>query len=180
MTDPLTPLATELGRRLAAAGLRLVTAESCTGGWIAKAVTDIAGSSAWFEVGLVTYSNEAKHGLLGVRTATLAAHGAVSEPVVAEMAVGARECCAPLPGSAGAAGPAGASRIVSVAVSGVAGPGGGSIAKPVGTVCFGFAVGGVVETRTCQFHGDRDAVRRQSVAYALSRLIELLAAAGDA
>jgi len=159
MTPDLNALAAQLGRRLADAGLMLATAESCTGGWIAKCVTDIAGSSAWLDRGFVTYSNAAKQDMLGVAAGTLAEHGAVSEPVVREMAAGtvARSAAQ-----------------VAVAVSGVAGPGGGSADKPVGTVCFGFALPAAVSTETLHFDGDRDAVRRQSVAHALTRLIGLL------
>ena len=159
MTDDLAQLAARLGRRLADSGLTLATAESCTGGWIAKCVTDIAGSSAWLDRGFVTYSNAAKQDMLGVAAATLAEHGAVSEPVVRQMAAGAV---------------ARSAAQVAVAVSGVAGPGGGSADKPVGTVCFGFALPDGVSTETLYFDGDRDAVRRQSVAHALTRLIALL------
>ncbi len=155
----LTALAANLGERLAAAGLMLVTAESCTGGWIAKSLTDIAGSSGWLDRGFVTYSNAAKQEMLGVDPATLARNGAVSEPVVQQMA-------------AGAIGRSAAQ--VAVAVSGIAGPGGGSAEKPIGMVCFGFALPGGISTETRYFAGDRDAVRRQSVAHAFSRLIELL------
>jgi len=155
----LARLAAALGERLAGAGLRLVTAESCTGGWIAKCVTDIAGSSGWLDRGFVTYSNAAKQELLGVTAETLVAYGAVSEPVVREMVTGAV---------------AHSSAQVAVAVSGVAGPGGGSVAKPVGMVCFGFALPGGVSTETRHFAGGRDNVRRESVAYALSRLTALL------
>lgn len=155
----LTALAADLGERLAAAGLVLVTAESCTGGWIAKCMTDIAGSSGWLDCGFVTYSNAAKQEMLGVDAATLALYGAVSEPVVQQMAEGAM-------GRSAAQ--------VAVAVSGIAGPGGGSAEKPVGMVCFGFALPDGVSTETRHFAGDRDAVRRQSVRHALSRLIELL------
>ena len=155
----LTALAADLGERLAAAGLVLVTAESCTGGWIAKCVTDIAGSSGWLDCGFVSYSNAAKQEMLGVNAATLALDGAVSEPVVQQMAEGAM-------GRSAAQ--------VAVAVSGIAGPGGGSAEKPVGMVCFGFALPDGVSTETRHFAGDRDAVRRQSVRHALSRLIELL------
>jgi nicotinamide-nucleotide amidase len=155
----LTALAADLGERLAAAGLVLVTAESCTGGWIAKCMTDIAGSSGWLDCGFVSYSNAAKQEMLGVNAATLALDGAVSEPVVQQMAEGAM-------GRSAAQ--------VAVAVSGIAGPGGGSAEKPVGMVCFGFALPDGVSTETRHFAGDRDAVRRQSVRHALSRLIELL------
>lgn len=158
--DELATLSQRLGAGLAAAGWVLTTAESCTGGWLAKCVTDCPGSSAWFDRGFVTYSNAAKQALLGVSAATLAVHGAVSEPVVREMA-------------AGAGARAGAD--VAVAVSGIAGPGGGSADKPVGLVCFGFLVAGHAQTVTHRFAGDRDAVRRQAVTFALQRLLALLA-----
>jgi len=122
--DTLTTLATLVGARLKAKGLKLATAESCTGGWVAQAVTSVSGSSEWFDRGFVTYSNQAKCEMLGVRPETLAAHGAVSEPTAREMAAGALEHSV-----AG----------VSVAVTGVAGPTGGSPQKPVGMVCFAWA-----------------------------------------
>ena len=159
MYDDLDTLAVDLGRLLADAGLVLAAAESCTGGWIAKCVTDIAGSSGWFDRGFVTYSNDAKRDMLGVSTKTLDAHGAVSEFVVREMVLGALTR---------------STAQVAVAVSGIAGPGGGSAEKPVGTVCFGFALSGRVRTETLRFDGDRDAVRRQTVQHALRRLIALL------
>ena len=140
-------------------GLFMATAESCTGGMIAAACTDLAGSSAWFERGFVTYSNAAKTELLGVDTALITQHGAVSEPVARAMAFGAiRHSHAQ----------------VSVAVTGVAGPTGGSIEKPVGTVWFGFSVAGqLLSERQC-FAGDRAAVRIATVRHALKRLIDLL------
>ncbi len=142
-----------LASRLQAQGWMLATAESCTGGWIAKCCTDLAGSSAWFERGFVTYSNEAKQDMLGVQAATLAQYGAVSEAVTAEMALGTLQH----------------SRAqLALSVSGIAGPGGGTASKPVGMVCFGWAVaGGKVYTETCHFSGDREAVRLQAVEYAL-------------
>ena len=138
----------------------LATAEACTGGWIAKLCTDLAGSSAWFERGFVTYSNAAKQDMLGVQAATLAQYGAVSEAVTAEMAAGALQH----------------SRAqVAVSVSGIAGPGGGTATKPVGTVCFGWAVqGGEVRTATRTIEGDREAVRYQAVQYALSGVLQAL------
>ena len=149
-----------LADALNAKGWMLTTAESCTGGWIAKLCTDLAGSSAWFERGFVTYSNEAKQDMLGVRAETLAQYGAVSEAVTAEMAAGAV-----LHSRAQ----------VAVSVSGIAGPGGGTASKPVGTVCFGWALqGGKVRTATHRFEGDREAVRRQSVEYALNGVLHLL------
>jgi nicotinamide-nucleotide amidase len=141
-------------------GVRLVTAESCTGGWIAKLCTDLAGSSVWFERGMVTYSNEAKQELLAVGASDLVRFGAVSEPVAAAMAEGALRF----------------SRAdVALAVTGIAGPDGGSPEKPVGTVCFGWAMpGGVVETELHVFSGDRDAVRRATVATSFKGLLERL------
>lgn len=149
--------ARELGGLLVERGWRVATAESCTGGWIAQAMTAIAGSSDWFEIGLVTYSNAAKVALLGVDAMLLERHGAVSGETATAMAAGALAV-------------SGAD--LACAVTGVAGPGGGSVAKPVGTVWFGFATRG---RATCavlrQFPGDRRAVRAQSVAFALDELI---------
>ncbi len=137
----------------------LATAESCTGGMIAAACTDFAGSSDWFERGFVTYSNEAKTELLGVDAKLLAAHGAVSEVVARAMAFGAvRHSRAR----------------VSVAVTGIAGPGGGTPDKPVGTVWFAFMVDGRLSSEMKRFDGDRAAVRRQTVDHALERLAQLL------
>ncbi|WP_284426295.1 CinA family protein [Acidovorax sp. SUPP1855] len=137
----------------------LATAESCTGGLIAGACTDLAGSSRWFERGFVTYSNAAKTDLLGVPTALIAAHGAVSEPVARAMAEGAV---------------ARSLAQVSVAVTGVAGPGGGSADKPVGTVWFGWSVEGQTHSEVMRFAGDRAAVRAATVRHALARLADLL------
>ncbi len=142
--------------------LRLVTAESCTGGLIAAACTDLAGSSAWFERGFVTYSNAAKTELLDVPERVLRRAGAVCGPVAQAMAEGAL---------------AHSHAQVAVAVTGVAGPSGGSPAKPVGTVWFGFAMPGQVLTEKCHFDGDRAAVRQATVRHALERLVELLDAA---
>ncbi|MFD2178665.1 nicotinamide-nucleotide amidase [Veronia pacifica] len=153
----LTSLALELGKHLAASGQTVTTAESCTGGGIAYVLTEIAGSSAWFESGFVTYSNKAKEDMVGVSLETLAAHGAVSEPVVAEMAKGALDA-------------AGAD--FAVAVSGVAGPGGGSKDKPVGMVCFGWALkNGQVITDTQHFTGDRHQIRVATIEHSLRRLL---------
>ncbi len=137
----------------------MATAESCTGGLIAAACTELSGSSNWFERGFVTYSNAAKTELLGVDAALIAAHGAVSEPVVRAMAEGAV---------------ARSRAQVAVAVTGVAGPTGGSADKPVGTVWFGFALPGQLVTETRRFEGDRAAVRAATVAHALQRLGELV------
>jgi nicotinamide-nucleotide amidase len=139
--------------------LKLVTAESCTGGMISAACTDLAGSSNWFERGFVTYSNDAKTELLGVEERLLRRAGAVCEGVARAMVVGAL---------------AHSHAQVAVAVTGVAGPTGGSPAKPVGTVWFGFAVPGQVLTEKYHFGGDRAAVRAATVQHALARLVELL------
>ena len=152
-------LSRQLADRLLAKQLKLVTAESCTGGMIAAACTDLAGSSAWFERGFVTYSNEAKHELLGVEERILRRAGAVCEGVARAMAEGAL---------------AHSKAQVAVAVTGVAGPTGGSPSKPVGTVWFGFAVPGQVITEKCLFAGDRAAVRAATVQHAFTRLLQLL------
>ena len=152
-------LCTQLATVLQARGWMLATAESCTGGMIAAACTDLSGSSNWFERGFVSYSNEAKTELLGVGPELIAQHGAVSEVVARAMAFGAiRHSRAR----------------VSVAVTGVAGPTGGSAAKPVGTVWFGFQVDGQLSSETVRFPGDRAAVRSATVEHALRRLLELL------
>jgi nicotinamide-nucleotide amidase len=152
----------ELAAALLARGWFLATAESCTGGMIAAACTDLAGSSGWFERGFVTYSNEAKTELLGVPGPLIAQHGAVSEPVAQAMAHGAI---------------AHSRARVAVAVTGVAGPTGGSAAKPVGTVWFGFAVDGRVTSERQLFAGDRAAVRAATVRHALDGLLARLQAA---
>ena len=139
--------------------MMLATAESCTGGLIASACTDLAGSSAWFERGFVTYSNAAKTELLGVSAELIAQHGAVSEPVVRAMAEGAV---------------AHSRAQVAVAVTGVAGPSGGSPDKPVGTVWLGWSVGGHITTECCLFDGDRAAIRQATVQHALAQLVSLL------
>jgi nicotinamide-nucleotide amidase len=157
---PSTQAVLKLAQLLAANGWMLATAESCTGGMIAAACTDLAGSSSWFERGFVTYSNEAKTELLGVDPALIAAHGSVSEVVARAMAFGAiRHSHAQ----------------VSAAVTGVAGPTGGSATKPVGTVWFGFQVDGRLTSETRCFPGDRAAVREATVRHALNRLLELIA-----
>ena len=158
MADELTRLATLAGERLKARGLKLVTAESCTGGWVAQAVTAISGSSDWFDRGFVTYSNDAKREMLGVRAETLDRSGAVSEETALEMVRGALA----------------ASRAqVAVSITGVAGPTGGTATKPVGMVCFGWAIaGGGADATTRHFAGDRSEVRRQSVLFALQGVLE--------
>ncbi|HSU76219.1 MAG TPA: CinA family protein [Burkholderiales bacterium] len=153
-------LAQSIAMRLMARGEMLATAESCTGGWAAQALTALAGSSNWFERGFVTYSNAAKEEMLGVRPETLAHHGAVSEETAREMALGA------LSHSRAA---------VALAITGIAGPSGGTLEKPVGMVCFAWAAkGGATRSETRRFAGDREAVRRQSVERALAGVLELL------
>ena len=157
----LQNLARQAGERLQTLGEMLAAAESCTGGWVAKVVTDIPGSSGWFDRGFVTYTNDAKLELLGVPEALLASHGAVSEPVVRAMAAGALDHSH-------------AAR--SLAISGIAGPTGGTPEKPVGLVWFAWAHddGGNVRLRSAHrvFSGDREAVRRQAVAAALQGLLD--------
>lgn len=164
LTDTdLYQLAERTGRALQRCGLRIATAESCTAGWIAKALTDVPGSSQWFECGYVTYSNAAKVRDVGVSARTLQEHGAVSEATVREMAQGALDVSL---------------SELAVAVSGIAGPDGGTAAKPVGTVWFAIAARAWLEPR-CEarhFEGDRDAVRRQTVAHALQRVLDTIAA----
>ena len=155
----LYELAVRLGAALKARGLFLATAESCTGGWIGQAVTAVAGSSEWYDRGFIAYSNDAKRDLLNVSQQTLESHGAVSEAAVREMALGAL---------------AKSRARLAVAVSGVAGPSGGTPAKPVGTVCLAWAGEGVESVAvTRHFPGDREAVRRQTVAAALEGLLAL-------
>lgn len=152
-------IAQELGKTCSALGIKIVTAESCTDGLIAGTLTDVPGASAWFDRGFVTYSNEAKKAMLGVREETLTEFGAVSKETAEEMALGAVAHS-----GAGAA----------VSVTGIAGPGGGTAEKPVGTVCFGFAesVTGFPRCTTVvkHFDGDRASVRKQSVAFAIAEL----------
>jgi len=153
-------LAKKLGAALRSRAAVLATAESCTGGWAAQAVTAIPGSSAWFERGFVTYSNAAKMELLGVREATLQTRGAVSEDTAREMALGALERSA---------------ATVALAITGIAGPDGGTAEKPVGTVCFAWAQKErAVKSETRRFAGDREAVRRQSVEHALRGVLKAL------
>ena len=158
----MNALAEKVAARLLARKAMLATAESCTGGWVSQALTAIGGSSAWFERGFVTYSNAAKEEMLGVHAETLARHGAVSEAVAREMALGAL---------------AHSHASIALAVTGIAGPSGGSAEKPVGTVCFAWAAAGApAHAETRHFAGDREAVRRQSVERALAGVLELLEA----
>jgi nicotinamide-nucleotide amidase len=161
----LYKLAEDVGAALKQRKLMLATAESCTGGWISEAVTMVPGSSDWFERGFVTYTYISKREMLGVKEATLEKHGAVAEEIVREMAAGALSR---------------SHAQVAVAVSGVAGPGGGTPEKPVGTVCFAWAVKeGATRAETRRFSGNREAVRRRSVEHALKGLLALLPG-GDA
>ncbi|WP_410016320.1 nicotinamide-nucleotide amidase [Sodalis sp. C49] len=154
----LLMLSTRIGAALKQTGSVITCAESCTGGWVAKVLTDVAGSSGWFERGFVTYSNQAKSEMLGVKASTLEQHGAVSDPVVLEMARGAL---------------AAAGADYAVAISGIAGPDGGTLEKPVGTVWFGFAGRHrTVFSQLMHFDGERDAVRRQAVHFALKTVID--------
>jgi nicotinamide-nucleotide amidase len=158
--EQLRALAQEVAATLQQRKLMLVTAESCTGGWIAKTLTDLPGSSAWFDAGVVTYSYEAKEALLGVNPRTLERTGAVSEETVLEMVSGALARF-----GAGMA----------VAVTGIAGPSGGTPDKPVGTVWIGWKRrGGYARAKLFHFSGDREAVRRQTVAAALIGIRETL------
>lgn len=156
----LIDLAEEVGQRLSKRGLKLTTAESCTGGWVAQVVTSAAGSSEWFERGFVTYTNVAKQEMLAVPLQTLEQYGAVSEETARAMAEGALQH---------------SHAQVALAVSGVAGPGGGSLIKPVGSVCFGWArKGAAAISRKAQFSGDREAIRHQAVVAALQGVLDLL------
>jgi len=157
--DDLYELAVQVGRAASARQWLVATAESCTGGLVAGAITAVAGSSAWFDRGFVTYSNEAKIEQLGVSLETLATYGAVSTQTAAAMAAGALR--------------ASRARWV-VAITGVAGPSGGSSEKPVGMVCFGWASPGNVTSERRQIKGDRAEVRRESVRIALAGLVDRL------
>jgi nicotinamide-nucleotide amidase len=165
MDADFTERVTRLARALTGRGETLATAESCTGGWVAKVCTDLAGSSAWFERGFVTYSNASKQDLLGVAPTTLEDHGAVSEQTVLEMVAGVLRTTP---------------SHWAVAISGVAGPGGGSPDKPVGTVWIaGAGPTGWRTARCLHLDGDREAVRRQAVRAVLDMLLEELGDAGD-
>lgn len=158
MQDKIFQLATAVGDALQQRQLSVSTAESCTGGLLAGAITAVAGSSGWFEQGFVTYANQAKQRLLGVTAADLEQHGAVSEAVTKAMAEGARDYGADW----------------AIATSGIAGPDGGTVAKPVGTVWFAWATDKVTVCEKQVFPGDRQAVREQAVAYALQGLLKQL------
>lgn len=155
-------LAERLGEALGCRGMMLTTAESCTGGWVGEVLTGVPGSSQWFDRGFITYTNISKQEMLGVRAETLTRHGAVSEATVREMVTGALEH----------------SRAqAAVAISGVAGPGGGTPEKPVGTVCFGWGLRGAeIRTERLHFDGDRRDVRAQSVAHAIAQMLAMIEA----
>jgi len=157
----LGSLASELGAALKVRGWHVACAESCTGGWIAKTLTDLPGSSGWFGWGYVVYANEAKVGALGLESELLEEHGAVSEPVVRAMAEGVKRI-------------SGAE--IAVAVSGIAGPDGGTKERPVGTVWFAWAGPAGTRAQVHRFEGERDTIRHDSVAWALRGLLALLAA----
>jgi len=158
--EELHQLAIELGGKLRARGWMLATAESCTGGWVGQLLTSLPGSSEWFERGFITYANAAKIEMLGVSEEILAAYGAVSEQTAAAMAAGALKH---------------SHAQAALAISGVAGPGGGTPQKPVGLVCYGWALAdGTVMSSTCRLDGDREEIRSRAVAAALRGLIELI------
>ncbi len=162
MDAELRRLSGVVGQALLERKVMLATAESCTGGWVASVITATAGSSQWYERGFVTYSNAAKIDMLGVAESTLADAGAVSEATAAEMAEGAL---------------AHSRASVSVAITGIAGPSGGSPGKPVGTVCFAWCrAEQAAVSETCHFHGDREQIRRQAVVQALQGLLARLPA----
>lgn len=157
--EEIIELAARAGYALKKKGWLLATAESCTGGGVGQAITEIAGSSEWFECGFIPYSNASKSELLGVSPALLAQHGAVSEEIAAAMAEGALS---------------NSNAHVTVSTTGIAGPGGAVAGKPVGTVCFGWASADATHTERLVFAGDRHAVREQTVAHALKGLIRFL------
>lgn len=163
MDSELLALSESVGAACRQHQLLLATAESCTGGWTAQVITHTAGSSGWFERGFVTYSNQAKVDMLGVRQEILDRHGAVSPETAAEMAAGALK---------------NSKAMISLAITGIAGPTGGSPGKPVGTVCFAWCrIGETAVAETAVFAGDREAVRRQAVLHALRGLLLRLDAA---
>lgn len=157
--DDIIELAARVGNALKTRKLLLATAESCTGGSIAQAITDVAGSSEWFECGFVPYSYASKTEMLNVSASLIAQHGAVSEEIAAAMSQGAV---------------ANSNAHVGVSTTGIAGPSGAVAGKPVGTVCFGWTIGERTHTERLVFQGDRQAVRRQTVVHALQGLLRLL------
>ena len=167
MTE-LEKLATELGAALTARGFILALAESCTGGMVAQAVTSVAGSSAWFDRGFVTYSNQAKIDMLGVSAKTIETFGAVSEETAAEMALGCLKASALKPSHEHS------QAHIAGSVTGIAGPDGGTTAKSVGTVCFGIAQENRCLTNTQYFTGNREAIRQQATAFLMQQFIKQL------
>ncbi len=157
--EDLRELANQVGLALKQRGLLLTTAESCTGGGVAQAITDIAGSSEWFDCGFISYSNASKTEMLDVPAALFAQHGTVSEEIAEAMAIGAL---------------ANSNAHVSLSTTGIAGPGGAVPGKPVGTVCFGWAKGDYTHTERLVFPGDRQAVRHQTIVHALKGLLRLI------
>ena len=160
----LDDLASRIGDELASRNEMLVTAESCTGGWVSMLITSIAGSSNWFDRGFVTYSNEAKQEMLAVDKQVIEIHGAVSEETARHMVQGAVD---------------NSHAQAALSVTGIAGPGGGSPEKPVGTVCFGWLVDGQCETETCHFSGNRQEIREQSVRQVLTGILARLETRSD-
>ncbi len=156
--EELCELVKTVAEVLSSVEMDLATAESCTGGWVAKVLTDVPGSSLFFDRGFVTYSNQSKHEMLGVKEETLLLHGAVSREIVKEMAKGALEL---------------STASMSLAVSGIAGPTGGTENKPVGTVCFAWMIrGDIPVAETMYYEGDRDSIRRQAVIHCLEGVIK--------
>lgn len=164
MSKQIYQLAERTGEILQKGGCLMAAAESCTGGWLSKMMTDVPGSSEWFDRGFVTYSNQSKIDMLGVKAETLDAHGAVSLEVVSEMATGALQNS-----EAG----------ITIAISGIAGPGGGTEKHPIGTVCFAWAMkDGEVKTEQASFFGNRSEIRQQSVVHAMSGICEIITSRG--
>lgn len=159
MTNDIIDLAARVGQALQAKGLLLATAESCTGGGVAQAITEIAGSTGWFDCGFITYSNASKTELLDVPAALIAQMGTVSEEVAAAMATGALAC---------------SNAHVALSTTGIAGPTGAVPGKPVGTVCFGWVRGDSIHTERLVFAGDRRSVREQTVVHALQGLLRFI------
>lgn len=158
--DNLIQLATQVGETLTKKNLLLATAESCTGGGVAQALTEIAGSSSWFECGFITYSNASKSELLDIPAALIAQHGSVSEEIAAAMAEGALANC---------------EAHVALSTTGIAGPAGAVPGKPVGTVCFAWSMSGKTHTERIHLDGDRHSIREQTVEHALKGLLQFLA-----
>jgi nicotinamide-nucleotide amidase len=155
----LDQLVALIGESLVEAKQMLTTAESCTGGWLSMLLTSLAGSSAWFDRGFVTYSNQSKQEMLSVDEQIIEIHGAVSEETARYMAIGAIQH---------------SHAELALSITGIAGPGGGSDEKPVGTVCFGWVLNGQCDTATCHFSGDREQVRAQAVRFGLEKIVNQL------